>query len=499
MVDLIDRSRRVTSRRDRTGPSRSIPKSRWADGLNWPTVFWLATVHVGALAAPLAFTWTGLIAMLVLGWATGGIGICLGYHRLFTHRSFAVVRPLRWLIAVLGSLAGQGSLIDWVADHRKHHALSDREGDPHSPSDGPWWSHMLWLLSARNRSRENHRQHWAPDLLREPVLVWIDRLFLPLQLAFGTLVFVLGYWAGGPAMACSWLVWAIFLRLAYVLHVTWLVNSASHMWGYRNYPTRDNSRNLWWVALVTYGEGWHNNHHAFPRMARNRHRWWEFDPTYEIIRILGMLGLAWDIVVAKEEPRARRAVQVSRSSADVVTDDVEARPSRSSPAETRPDDDSALSVGRGGAAQLAAGGVDAVALAVSDGDREAGVFEDLGESGRGRRLWRVEGKACHGIVRDEIHQGRTPLEQGHELPGVLGLVVEVVQKDVLEGDPASGPLEVVVGRLPGPRQCRSCDWSAPQPVSQFVVGGRAARRPGDTGNRCPPGGEPPWAARPWRS
>ena len=277
--------------------------SPWAYGVNWPTVFWLSAIHIGALAAPLTFSWTGLTAMLALGWFTGGLGICIGYHRLFTHRSFVAVRPLRWLIALAGSLAGQGSLIDWVADHRQHHALSDREGDPHSPNDGGWWSHMLWLTSARNRSRPAHRRRWAPDLLKEPVLVWIDRLFLPLQLTFAATVFGLGLWLAGPVTACSLLVWAVFLRLVIVLHSTWLVNSATHMWGYRNYATSDNSRNLWWVALLTYGEGWHNNHHAYPRMARNRHRWWEFDLSFEIIRLFGLLRLARNIIAQKPQPR----------------------------------------------------------------------------------------------------------------------------------------------------------------------------------------------------
>jgi stearoyl-CoA desaturase (delta-9 desaturase) len=284
-----------------TLPPRQLPPapsrpSRWAGGLNGPTICWLTVLHVGALAAPLTFSWPGLATLLVLGWMTGSLGICLGFHRLFTHRSFAVVRPLRWSIAILGSLAGQGSLIDWVADHRKHHALSDREGDPHSPRDGGWWSHMLWLMSARSSANQAHRRHWAPDLLKEPVLVWIDRLFLPIQLVFGAMMFGLGFWIGGLAGACSLLVWGVFLRLVFVLHSTWLVNSASHIWGYRNYPTRDNSRNLWWVALLTYGEGWHNNHHAFPRTACNKHKWWELDPTFEVIRLLQVLRLARDVI-----------------------------------------------------------------------------------------------------------------------------------------------------------------------------------------------------------
>ncbi len=271
-------------------------RSHWAEGLNWPTICWLTVIHVAVLAAPFTFSWAGLFVLLLMAWLTGGIGICLGNHRLFTHRSFAVIRPLRWLIAVLGSLAGQGSLIDWVADHRKHHALSDREGDPHSPNDGAWWSHMLWLMSDRSRSNQAHRRHWAPDLLKEPVLVWIDRTVPPLAPGFRRLVFGLGFWIGGIATGCSLLVWGVFLRLVFVFHATWLVNSASHLWGYRNYQTRDNSRNLWWVALLTYGEGWHNNHHAYPRMARNRHKWWEFDLTFEVIRLLRTLGLASHVI-----------------------------------------------------------------------------------------------------------------------------------------------------------------------------------------------------------
>ena len=271
-------------------------RSHRAEKLNWPTICWLAVIHVAALAAPFTFSWAGLVTLLLLAWLTGGIGICLGNHRLFTHRSFTVIRPLRWLIAVLGSLAGQGSLIDWVADHRQHHAFSDHDGDPHSPTDGAWWSHMLWLMSDRSRSNQAHRRHWAPDLLKEPGLVWIDRLFLPLHLVFGVLVFGLGFWLGGIATACSLLVWGIFLRLVFVFHATWLVNSACHLWGYHNYPTRDNSRNLWWVALLTYGEGWHNNHHAYPRMACNRHKWWEFDLTFEVIRLLRALRLASDVI-----------------------------------------------------------------------------------------------------------------------------------------------------------------------------------------------------------
>jgi len=275
----------------------SFRQERLAKGWEWPIVFWIALVHAGALAAPWTFTWQGLGAILLLGWLTGGIGICLGYHRLFTHRSFATHRPVRWLIAMLGGLAGQGSAIHWVANHRKHHALSDQRGDPHSPLDGPWWSHLFWFMPKMSRQEyAEYNRRWAPDMMKDPVLRMLDRTFLLWQIALGTLLYLIGALAGGPALAWSLLVWGMFVRLVYVLHATWLINSATHMWGYRNYETTDQSRNLWWVALLTYGEGWHNNHHAYPRMASYGHRWWEFDVTYQTIRLLKKLGLAWDVV-----------------------------------------------------------------------------------------------------------------------------------------------------------------------------------------------------------
>ncbi len=276
---------------------RQAWRERFPHGVAWGIVAWLLMIHVGALAAPWTFTWSGLILALVLHWLTGGIGICLGYHRLLTHRSFMTYPWVRYFLATLGSLAGEGTAIDWVANHRKHHAHSDQEGDPHSPHDGPWWSHMLWLAQAKSPEvHEAHLKRWAPDLLKDPWLRKIASWFLPLHLVFGVLVFLAGWAIGGLTLACSWLVWGVFVRLALVLHSTWLVNSASHMWGYRNYRTSDNSRNNWWVALLTYGEGWHNNHHAFPSMAKHGHRWWEIDLTYWTIRLMRCCGLAWKVV-----------------------------------------------------------------------------------------------------------------------------------------------------------------------------------------------------------
>jgi fatty-acid desaturase len=271
---------------------------------------WLIAMHVVALAAPWTFTWQALVALIGLHWLCGGIGICLGYHRLLTHTGFKTPAPIRYAIACIGSLAGEGSPIDWVADHRNHHANSDHEGDPHSPHDGGWWSHMFWLAyNSHGGDAAGYRKRWAPDLASDRGMVWIERMFLPINIALLSGLTLLGYWMGGWAMAASMAVWGFFLRLVLVLHSTWLVNSASHIWGYRNYATTDDSRNNWWVALVTYGEGWHNNHHAYPRMAKHGHRWWEIDLTWMFIRGMRLLGLAKDVVDYRNAAEKRGAME----------------------------------------------------------------------------------------------------------------------------------------------------------------------------------------------
>ena len=267
----------------------------------WPNAIWLLLLHVGVLLAPATFTWQALVLTFFLHWLTGGVGICLGFHRLLTHSSFRTYPAVRWFLAMLGSLAGEGSALEWVADHRKHHALSDQPGDPHSPRDGAWWSHMLWIVWKRKRvDREKHWHRWAPDLARDTAIRALVPWFLPLHFALAAILGGIGYLLGGSSMALSFVVWGVFVRLVFVMHSTWFVNSASHMWGYRNYETTDDSRNNWWVALITYGEGWHNNHHAYPRMAAHGHRWWELDATFAFVRLLRAVGLAWDVVDYKK-------------------------------------------------------------------------------------------------------------------------------------------------------------------------------------------------------
>src|SRR5690606_11010264 len=164
------------TRRPETSEGEPKEKKR----AHWPIVIWLALVHLGALAAFWTFSWEGVILLVALHWLTGGIGICLGYHRLLTHGSFQTYKPVKWIIAAIGGLAGEGAAVDWVANHRKHHALSDQEGDPHSPRDGAWWSHVFWLaFTQQGEEHKRHVQRWAPDLAKDKVLNWIGLMFLP--------------------------------------------------------------------------------------------------------------------------------------------------------------------------------------------------------------------------------------------------------------------------------------------------------------------------------
>jgi fatty-acid desaturase len=270
--------------------AHSANLSPWAIG-------WLGLAHIASLVAPFYFSWQALVLAVFLHWVTGSLGICLGYHRMLTHSGMKTYNWVRYVFASIGTLAGEGSPLDWISDHRKHHAFSDHEGDPHTPHDGRWWSHMTWLAyHTHNGDRKKYLQRWAPDLYKERGMRILDVMFLPMHILS---IFVLagaGYWLGGTYMATSFVLWGFFVRLVAVLHTTWLVNSASHIWGYRNYTTTDDSRNNWLVAIIAYGEGWHNNHHAYPRMAKHGHKWWEFDITWQAIKLLRAVGLVWDVV-----------------------------------------------------------------------------------------------------------------------------------------------------------------------------------------------------------
>jgi len=259
--------------RDRFAPAKAI---------------YVLGIHIGAVAALWHSNWAAVGVCLFLHWLFGGLGICVGYHRLLTHRSFQCSRALEYVLSLFGALSLQGAPIEWVAHHRQHHQYPDQHGDPHSARHSFWWSHMLWIFwrHSDDASQEQVERRYVPDLLRQPFYRFLNWGYFPLTVLSGALLYELGGW--------PFVVWGVFVRLVLTYHCTFLVNSASHCFGYRTYPTNDLSTNCWWVALLSYGEGWHNNHHAFPTSARHGFRAWEIDPSYWTIRLLGMLGLAWD-------------------------------------------------------------------------------------------------------------------------------------------------------------------------------------------------------------
>ncbi|HTT63627.1 MAG TPA: fatty acid desaturase [Bryobacteraceae bacterium] len=268
--------------------------------LNWPTTLVLLLLHVGTVAALFTFSWANLAVTLFFLWFATGLGISMGYHRLHTHRSYQVPLALEYLFAVCGTLTFEGGPIFWVATHRIHHQKSDMPGDPHSPRDGGWWAHVGWILVGEAKHNNTRlMSKYAPDLAKHRFYVWLNNYhWLPNVLLAGLLFAI-----GGLPMV----LWGVCLRVTVGLHATWLVNSATHMWGSRRFETRDDSRNSWWVAMITFGEGWHNNHHAHPTSARHGLAWYEFDLSWIQIQMLRILGIARRVKVAKiSSPVAER-------------------------------------------------------------------------------------------------------------------------------------------------------------------------------------------------
>jgi fatty-acid desaturase len=281
----------------------SLPEAGAADPVplqapsgRWNLVFaaWMAVFHALAIAALFYFRWSSLIVFAVLWVLAQNVGIGISYHRQLTHRGFDSPKWLEYAMAICATLALEGGPLFWVAVHRLHHKITDRPGDPHSPRDGAWWSHMGWMLHGSLHNHDPLLERYVPDLARDSFYVWLSRLhWIPL-----TLVGIgLGYFGG-----VSWVLWGVFLRVTLGWHTTWLVNSATHMWGTRRFATSDDSRNNWWVALLSGGEGWHNNHHANPVSARHGLAWYELDVNYFGIRLLGWLGLARKIRTASLAP-----------------------------------------------------------------------------------------------------------------------------------------------------------------------------------------------------
>lgn len=268
--------------------------------INWNTLVFMVIFHALALTALFMFSWKAILVTLFLWWLSGSLGIGMGFHRLLTHRGYKTPRWVEYFLTLCGTLALEGGAINWVVTHRIHHAHTEVRGlDPHTPRDGGWWSHMGWILRGTAQQHEEAVMwRYAPDLMRDGFHFWLNRLyFVPLII----LGLVLLAWGGWGVM-----LWGVFLRVAIGLHATWLVNSATHMWGRRRFETGDDSTNSLWVALMTFGEGWHNNHHAHPRSARHGLAWYELDLNWWGIRTLHLLGLAHDIKIINQ---ARPAAQ----------------------------------------------------------------------------------------------------------------------------------------------------------------------------------------------
>jgi stearoyl-CoA desaturase (Delta-9 desaturase) len=261
-----------------------------------------------------ALHWRDL-AILAGAYVVTAMGVTVGFHRLLTHRSFKTSPALRAVFAVLGSAAIEGPVISWVADHRKHHAFADEQGDPHSPhvGHGGGWggtlrglfhAHLGWLFIHTERGS---KERFAPDLVKDPVVSLVDRTFVIWAVAGLAVPFAVGYVIGGTLVAgLTALLWGGAVRVFLVHHVTYSINSVCHVFGRRRFATTDESRNVFWLALPTMGEAWHNNHHAFPTSAVHGLRRWELDPSAAVIWSLERLGLIWDVVRISPERQAAK-------------------------------------------------------------------------------------------------------------------------------------------------------------------------------------------------
>ena len=254
-------------------------------GINWHTAAFMAFFHIGAVAALFMFNWKALVAAVVLWWISASLGVGMGFHRLLTHRGYKTPKLVEYFITICGLLAVEGGAINWVVTHRIHHAHTDGPGDPHTPRDGGWWAHIGWMVKGDAQSHgQETMARYAPDMMKDRFHVLANNFYWVPIVVLGLGLLVFGGW--------SFVLWAVFFRVTFNFHSTWLVNSATHMWGSRRFATRDDSTNNWWVALVTFGEGWHNNHHAYPTAARHGLAWYEIDLNWWGIRTLQFLRLA---------------------------------------------------------------------------------------------------------------------------------------------------------------------------------------------------------------
>ena len=294
-----------------TDPPQSLDRPQSATRQYfWVYLGGFVALHLLALLAliPWFFSWTGLAAVFVGNCVFGSLGINLAYHRLLTHRGLTLPKWLEHGFALLGVCCLQDAPARWVAIHRMHHQHSDRQEDPHSPLVNFYWAHIGWLIYQNKYfGTLDFYDRYVRDLVKDPFYLRLERnaMYFWVYVTHAILFYLaglgIGWWMTGSRsetsqFAASLLVWGVFVRTVYVWHITWAVNSVTHLWGYRNYEVADQSRNNWIIGLTNNGEGWHNNHHAFPRCAAHGHMWWELDLTYLFILLLERLGIAKNVV-----------------------------------------------------------------------------------------------------------------------------------------------------------------------------------------------------------
>ena len=262
----------------------------------------MTSFHILGILALFYFSWSNLIVFLVLNWLVAGLGIGIGYHRLLTHRAFKTPKWLEYTLTVLGSLAIQDGAVKWVATHRIHHAHTETKGDPHSPRESGYWAHLGWIVTGQAQQHDDAvLARYVPDLLKDPVQVRMARYYYIFTIILGAILLLIGGW--------TMVLWGVFFRTVFGWHSTWIVNSVTHLWGTRRFSTRDDSTNNGLVALFSFGEGWHNNHHAHPTSARHGLAWYEFDLNWMTIRVFQKLGWAKQIrLVDLSEPIADKYI-----------------------------------------------------------------------------------------------------------------------------------------------------------------------------------------------
>jgi sn-1 stearoyl-lipid 9-desaturase len=300
---------------DKTVADASIRAAAVASRRTWHIKWRYASpiilIHLVALLAclPWFFSWTGVVLAALGQYVFGGIGMNVGYHRLLTHRSFSCPRWMERSLAILGACCLEESPTVWAAWHRKHHHMADKELDPHSPLASFLWGHVGWLMvKTDNADAGKLKSRYAADLAADPFYGWLEASDNWIKVAlvswaiffgagFAAVKFSDGTMTEAIQFGSSLVVWGAAVRTVLVWHITWSVNSVTHLWGYRNYETPDNSRNNVLIGLLAGGEGWHNNHHAAPASARHGHKWWEFDVAWLTIRVLMMFGLATKVTL----------------------------------------------------------------------------------------------------------------------------------------------------------------------------------------------------------